>query len=118
MSRLDHYKDYIEDLADYGDDALLETYDYESEDTLEAVPAVREVIDRRGLSGDKLARIDRDVLAYIDELDEDFTDPDDSQPLGKWWWHLAKIKAGTYPLETLPQELREAIGTDPYGAAA
>ena len=28
MSRLDHYKDYIEDLADYGDEALLETYDH------------------------------------------------------------------------------------------
>ena len=60
------------------------------------------------MSGDKLTRIDRDVLAYIAELDDGYSDPDESQPLEKWWWHLAKIKAGTYPLETLPLELRES----------
>jgi hypothetical protein len=118
MSRLDQYKDFIEDLADFSDAALLETYDHESEETLDAVPAVREVIFLRGLSGDKLARIDRDVLAYIDDLEDDYVDPDDSQPLDKWWWHLAKIRAGEFPLEILAPELRKALRSDPYGAAA
>ncbi|MCB1769816.1 MAG: hypothetical protein KDJ31_09000 [Candidatus Competibacteraceae bacterium] len=40
-----------------------------------------------------------DVQAY---LLEDF----DSRPLTHWWWHLGKLRAGTYPAHLLPPHLR------------
>ena len=32
---------------------------------------------------------------------------DPSQPLEKWWWHLNKIAKGEYPIDNLPEHLRE-----------
>ncbi len=32
---------------------------------------------------------------------------DPTQPLEKWWWHLNKIVKGEYPIERLPEHLRE-----------
>ncbi len=32
---------------------------------------------------------------------------DPTQPLEKWWWHLNKIAKGEYPIEKLPEHLRE-----------
>lgn len=29
------------------------------------------------------------------------------QPLASWWWHLGKLRAGTYPEDLLPPRLRE-----------
>jgi hypothetical protein len=31
---------------------------------------------------------------------------DPSRPLAQWWWHLGKLRAGTYPAELLPPHLR------------
>jgi len=28
-------------------------------------------------------------------------------PLAHWWWHLGKLRAGTYPVHLLPPYLRE-----------
>lgn len=30
----------------------------------------------------------------------------DDQPLPHWWWHLGKLRAGTYPAHLLPPHLR------------
>jgi len=32
---------------------------------------------------------------------------DESQPIEKWWWHLNKIVKGEYPIDKLPEHLRE-----------
>ncbi len=40
---------------------------------------------------------------------------DPSQPLEKWWWHLNKIAEGKYPVDKLPEHLRE-IYKDKYCA--
>ncbi|MDG4552456.1 MAG: hypothetical protein P9F19_04610 [Candidatus Contendobacter sp.] len=31
---------------------------------------------------------------------------DPTRPLAQWWWHLGKLRAGTYPAELLPSHLR------------
>ena len=31
---------------------------------------------------------------------------DPTRPLAQWWWHLGKLRAGTYPAELLPPHLR------------
>lgn len=30
---------------------------------------------------------------------------DPTHPLAQWWWHLGKLRAGTYPAELLPPHL-------------
>lgn len=42
----------------------------------------------------------------LDELWPDTFDDDDTQPLSRWWWHLGKIRAKTFPAEQLPEALR------------
>ncbi|MGZ8219506.1 hypothetical protein [Methylomagnum sp.] len=29
-----------------------------------------------------------------------------AQPITKWWWHLGKLRSGSYPAELLPEHLR------------
>ncbi len=31
---------------------------------------------------------------------------DHAHPLADWWWHLGKLRAGTYPAQWLPDHLR------------
>ena len=40
--------------------------------------------------------------ACPDELLRD----DSTYPLTHWWWHLGKLRAGTYPAHLLPEHLR------------
>ena len=39
---------------------------------------------------------------------------DPSQPLEKWWWHLNKIAKGEYPIDKLPEHLREIYREEYY----
>lgn len=39
-------------------------------------------------------------LLWIELLDDD-----PNQPLSQWWWHLGALRAGTFPLDQLPDYL-------------
>ena len=42
-----------------------------------------------------------------DEVPDDLLQDDPARPLIDWWWHLGKLRAGTYPAHLLPPHLRE-----------
>lgn len=54
-----------------------------------------------------------DLIAELDYVDTDLQSDDDQQPFDRWWWHLGKLRAGTYPTERLPEYLR--VIYDPAG---
>ncbi len=96
--------------------AKIEFYDFASEDFMApdcplaySLPEMREEIaellkesspDEKSLM--RLRRADRDIIAYIENLPDDFEEDDPNQPLEKWWWHLKAIKEGRFPRELLP----------------
>ena len=52
-----------------------------------------------------------DELVVESIQDADYINPlllDDhpNRPLTEWWWHLGKLRAGTYPAHLLPEPLR------------
>ncbi len=60
---------------------------------------------------DQLHELDQLALEYIQEADDEALWPaliedDTAQPRSDWWWHLGKLRAGTYPAELLPPHLR------------
>ena len=68
-------------------------------------------------------------LAFIDEcavealLKADFVDAcwlkdNPEHPLINWWWHLGKLRAGTYPAHLLPDHLRAIYQPEPHRQAA
>jgi len=72
---------------------------------------------RQTLADIPLTNDEADVLALLDEsvihqlrtldwVDESQLRDDPAQPLVHWWWHLGKVRAGTYPVERLPESLR------------
>ena len=48
-----------------------------------------------------------DIVIYAGSLVNPalLDDPHD-RPLPQWWWHLGKLRAGTYPAELLPPHLQ------------
>lgn len=48
------------------------------------------------------ALVDKTVTHLPIELLRD----DPTRPLAQWWWHLGKLRAGTYPAHGLPPYLR------------
>jgi len=71
------------------------------------------------------------ALRYADEFlleaitDDDASDvlstlfqDDSARPLTAWWWHLGKLRAGTYPAHLLPPHLREIYQPEPERLAA
>jgi len=42
-----------------------------------------------------------------DEVPDDLLQDDPTRSLTHWWWHLGKLRAGTYPAHLLPPHLRE-----------
>ena len=80
-------------------------------------PGLRE--QRQHVAQQRLNEQQLAVLRYADEfLLEALTDEaesalpaellrdDPTRPLTQWWWHLGKLRAGTYPAELLPPYLR------------
>jgi len=58
---------------------------------------------------DELAELDELVVDQIvnsDDLQPYLLKDDSSIPLAHWWWHLGKLRAGTYPAHLLPDHLR------------
>ena len=57
--------------------------------------------DVKGL--DALVMETLEVADYVNPL---LLEDCDDHPLTHWWWHLGKLRAGTYPAHLLPQHLR------------
>ncbi len=81
-----------------------------------AVPGLRElrtevsrcVLDREHRQS--VAQLDEYLIDAIidldDEVPDDLLQDDPARPLSEWWWHLGKLRAGTYPAHLLPSALR------------
>jgi hypothetical protein len=57
-----------------------------------------------------LQELDEMVMETIldhENLQSYLLDDDPAIPLKNWWWHLGKLRAGTYPALMLPPHLRE-----------
>ncbi len=71
------------------------------------VPSIREKLqDYEG--NEKVRKLDKWLLEDLKEILEvnPAIQDDDTQPLEKWWWHLHKIANGTYPVELIPDYLK------------
>ena len=58
----------------------------------------------------RLMKLDGYVIEQITQGDviADYLLKDESaRPLSRWWWHLGKLRAGTYPAQLLPPHLQE-----------
>lgn len=47
-----------------------------------------------------------DLLRTVGFIDACWLKDAQDQPLAHWWWHLGKLRAGTYPADRLPPHLR------------
>ena len=55
--------------------------------------------------------VDLDMLVMETVQTADYINPvlladSHTEPLNHWWWHLGKLRAGTYPAHLLPSALR------------
>ncbi len=84
------------------------------------IPQERENVNREGFDDDEeVLAHDKILLSHLKEylefahsyyqkqLDYNPLQDDPAQPLEKWWWHLNKIAKGEYPIDKLPEHLRE-----------
>ena len=81
------------------------------------VPGIREQRDEvmhRHFERSQQTKLDnldaRLIDAVIDpndqEVPDDLLQDDPARPLSHWWWHLGKLRSGTYPAHLLPPHLR------------
>ena len=47
------------------------------------------------------------MLLKADFVDACWLKDNPEHLLSRWWWHLGKLRAGTYPAHLLPPHLRE-----------
>ena len=47
-----------------------------------------------------------DLLRTLEFIDGCWIKESQEHPLSHWWWHLGKLRAGTYPAHLLPDHLR------------
>ncbi|TAN51575.1 MAG: hypothetical protein EPN21_06305 [Methylococcaceae bacterium] len=67
----------------------------------------------------ELVDIDAGAVEFVVSLDDVapyLLQDDPAQPLSHWWWHLGKIRAGTYPADLLPPHLRAVYTELPQAA--
>ena len=92
------------------------------------VPGIREQRDdvmRAFLERPQQASLDRldsrlvDAILDLDddEVPADLLQDDPARSLTQWWWHLGKLRAGTYPAHLLPPHLRAVYQPAPRRAA-
>ncbi len=75
----------------------------------------RELIYEYGVEDDEITKkADRTLLRNLEDYLKNSPkwhgfkiEDDPDQPLEKWWWHLNKIVKGEYPVDKLPEHLRE-----------
>jgi len=71
---------------------------------------VRDKIAERGLDKEKeVIEIDKKAIkkAIMVQAEAPMGRDDEAPPLTHWWWYLDLIAQGKYPLELLPEELKE-----------
>lgn len=66
---------------------------------------------------------DRFLLDAITDTEEydlptELLQDDPTRPLSDWWWHLGKLRDGTYPAQLLPDHLRAIYQPAPERIAA
>ena len=78
------------------------------------LPEARETLAALQLTDEEaevLGILDEIVVEYLSDpdhwIDNYVLRDDPTQPRSHWWWHLGKLRAGTYPVELLPEPLRE-----------
>ncbi|NPA41540.1 MAG: hypothetical protein GXO18_04620 [Aquificae bacterium] len=75
----------------------------------------RELIYEYGVEDDEITKMaDKFLLIDLDHFLKNSPkwhgfkiEDDPNQPLEKWWWHLNKIAKGEFPVEKLPEHLRD-----------
>ena len=93
------------------------------------VPGLRELrteVDRVPASREQrqsVAQLDGYLIDAVmdhddDEVPDDLLQDDTTRPLSHWWWHLGKLRAGTYPAHLLPPHLRAIYQPEPERLAA
>ena len=79
-----------------------------------ALRVLRDQLNRLDMAPEQrsqLHELDQLAVEYIQQADDEALWPgliedDTAQPLSYWWWHLGKLRAGTYPAGLLPPHLR------------
>ena len=79
--------------------------------TADAWLPVRDEIEEKGLVDEKVKEIDRFAVEFVLKNAPDFLPgiPSEKKPLEKWWWHFYEIAINEYPVELLPDYLREVV---------
>ncbi|NEX20998.1 hypothetical protein G3480_11860 [Thiorhodococcus mannitoliphagus] len=99
LARLNGYLEEVEFALDMGDGPLL-----------------RETRGRLGVleldaeEEAELGRLDAlvvDQVRSLNDIQSFLLEDDPSHPLEHWWWHLGKLRDGSYPANLLPEHLRE-----------
>ncbi|NPA41172.1 MAG: hypothetical protein GXO18_02755 [Aquificae bacterium] len=80
-----------------------------------ALSRIRETIHELGLDSNEIVqRADKFLLIDLDYYLKNSPkwhgfkiEDDPNQPLEKWWWHLNKIAKGEFPIEKLPEHLKD-----------
>ncbi|NPA41218.1 MAG: hypothetical protein GXO18_02985 [Aquificae bacterium] len=88
---------------------------WEFENVFGSIPERREEVYFLGLDNhEEVKKFDRILFRHLKDYLRVATrvykfpiQGDPNQPLEKWWWHLNKIAKGEFPIEKLPEHLKE-----------
>ena len=70
----------------------------------------RQRLFEAGIDNDTIREIDEIIIEatiVLDYVSDNAITDDDTRPLSHWWWHLGKIRTKSFPVEQLPEYLRE-----------
>lgn len=76
--------------------------------------AARERVNELPALSQEVRELDEIVIEATqvnDYINPGLLEDDASQPLEHWWWHLGKLRVGSYPARLLPDHLREIYET-------
>ncbi|MDI6865773.1 hypothetical protein [Thermodesulfovibrio yellowstonii] len=79
-------------------------FDY---DTSVAWLPVRDSLFEAGVLDGEIMEIDKMAIQKAVKEGSDRPYRRDHEDLTRWWWHLEKIASGQYPVELLPEYLKE-----------
>lgn len=88
---------------------LASAYDYNN---MWLMLDARDEIHKKGLDKDeRVKEIDKRLLEGLKKFGKliVYRYDNSNKPLAYWWWHLDKIAKKEYPLELLPEYLREVL---------
>jgi len=70
----------------------------------------RQTLAERDIESPEMLLLDKLAIEAVqagERINPLLLDDATDQPLTSWWWHLGKLRAGTYPADLLPPHLRE-----------